>query len=77
MTNPHNLRTALKRLHHVSGGVIEGNPAKIANIKSARQQALEALDTGCATCGRKPDADYTIGCPGCFDHEHAEEGGAS
>lgn len=25
---------------------------------------------GCQTCRREPDADYTIGCPGCEADEH-------
>ena len=29
-------------------------------------------DSGCATCGRAADEDYTIGCPEGFDHEHKE-----
>ena len=27
----------------------------------------------CETCKRRAADDYTIGCPGCFDHEHAED----
>jgi len=27
----------------------------------------------CQTCKRRMDEDYTIGCPECFEHEHAEE----
>jgi hypothetical protein len=29
----------------------------------------------CQTCKRRMDEDYTIGCPECLDHEHADEGG--
>ena len=34
--------------------------------------AVEHADHGCGTCGREPDGDYTVGCPECFEHEHAE-----
>jgi len=27
----------------------------------------------CQTCKRRVDEDYTVGCPECFKHEHAEE----
>lgn len=49
---------------HNSGGAPE---AMTAGLKE------EPEDSGGGTCGRAPEADYTIGCPGCFDQEHADE----